>query len=349
MASSGSIDGVRVLFLTLGDCDFLADGLLHGLRVQLGDDVVDYPRQDILYRDISSDHLRRMHGRGFTLYGLLPDDNIDRVAPLERAAAGEFDIIVIADIWQQFGMFMQLLPYLDNTDVVVLDGDDWPNLYPYSRMLWRLPRFWMLPRAHSRVWYMKRELTPATFRIMVGKRLGLPILRKQRVLPIAFSIPRQKVAGTVPVKTKLFPRHVVDAEVAERIPGASVSYPFDNETSYISDLRTSAFGITTRRSGWDCLRHYELAASGCALCFRALDQKPAQCAPHGLGNNNCIVYRDADELLARIESLDDAEIHRLQEAALRWAGDNTTERRAEQFLHSISSRATATREKSQRR
>ena len=43
----------------------------------------------------------------------------------------------------------------------------------------------------------------------------------------------------------------------------------------------SRFGVTTKKSGWDCMRHYELAASGCVPCFRDLEEKPAMAGRTG--------------------------------------------------------------------
>jgi len=37
-----------------------------------------------------------------------------------------------------------------------------------------------------------------------------------------------------------------------------------------------------KRGGWDCLRHYEIAAAGAVPCVRQLEGKPSSCAPHGL-------------------------------------------------------------------
>jgi hypothetical protein len=319
-----------VLFLTLGDADFLADSLLHGLRAVLGAFVVDYPRQDILYEDTDPSTLRHVHGRGFTLYGQLEEIEVDRVAPLQRIGSGEFDLVVFADIWQQYGLFLQLLPQLNSVDVAVLDGQDLSSLYPYAPGFWRRPRLWALPRAHTRVPYFKRELTETTLRIPVGP-LSLPA-RGRFVRPLAFSIPEQWLVESVPEKTKLFPRHIVDPELARRLPNATLDYAFDEEDAYFDDLRLAGFGITTKRTGWDCMRHYELAASGCVLCFRALNEKPLLCAPHGLDNRNCLVYRDADDLEAKIAALDDRAVQRLQEAAMQWAAEHTTRRRAEAFL-----------------
>ncbi len=152
--------------------------------------------------------------------------------------------------------------------------------------------------------------------------------------PIAFSIPEEKIVAEPPVKEKLLAAHVVDEEVANRV-GASSTYVFDAEEDYYADLRASRFGVTTKRAGWDCLRHYELAANGCVPCFRDLDRKPASCAPHGLDESNCVTYHDADGLLATLDAIDDDEYERLQRGALAWARANTTRERALAFLAAL--------------
>jgi hypothetical protein len=139
-------------------------------------------------------------------------------------------------------------------------------------------------------------------------------------------------------KSKDFSRHLVDAEVAATLEAGffsavgSDSYSFETEEDYYADLRASRFGVTTKRAGWDCLRHYELAASGCVLCFRDLDLKPITCAPHGLSNRNCIVYHSAEELLGRIRSISHSEYQDLVVETALWINANTTEARARFFL-----------------
>src|SRR5436305_1969398 len=92
------------------------------------------------------------------------------------------------------------------------------------------------------------------------------------------------------------------------------------------------FGITTERAGWDCLRHYDIAANGAVMCFRDLSKKPPLCAPHGLDATNCIEYSSADELLAKTRALSDDHYAELQAGSLAWAHNNTTVKRAEEFL-----------------
>ena len=328
-----------MLFLSPNTEDYLADSLLHGLRTVLGERLVDYPKREVLYDSYPPEWRRRLYGNGFTLYaGLLPDIPIERVSPFELARRGEFDLVIVGDIWRKFGDFVELLPDLDRLRLVALDGSDSPAPYPYGGRWWRARGWRLLPRAHTRVTYFKRELSPATlwFRSYltvppaVARRLSPP----RNMRPISFSIPAEKIVHEPPAKTKLFPSHIVDAEVAAKV-GAQGNYAFDDEDDYYADLRSSRFGVTTRRGGWDALRHYELAASGCVLCFRDLHEKPATCAPHGLDETNCVSYSSADELLDRVRRMDDAEYAQLQARALSWARANSTRERAIELLRAV--------------
>jgi hypothetical protein len=336
-SASTSASGPSVLFLTGNTDDYLSDSLFHGLRTLLGARVVDFPKRDISYR--SYPHVERLYGRGFTLYGLLEDEPIDRRLAMDRARQGEYDLIVFGDIWRYFGSFVELLPSLGGPRVAFLDGADYPAPYPYGSAFWRVPQWWTLPRAHKRGTYFKRELTDAT--IQRRYLFPLPSMLAQRLpfakslRPIAFSIPEEKIVDAPPAKQKLMGSHVVDPEVAERI-GADSSHVFERESAYYHDLQASRFGITTKRAGWDCLRHYEIAANGCVPCFRELDRKPPRCAPHGLEPGvNCLNYGDADDLMRQIESVEDDEYDALQAGAITWARANSTRRRASEFLEAM--------------
>jgi hypothetical protein len=272
------------------------------------------------------------------MYRTLDDIEIDRSNVLKELRERRFDAIVFGDIWNQFGYLVETLPWLEGQNVAIVDGADSPAPFPYAGTVWRVPAWWTLPRVHRRFAYFKRELTPDTrhyrsFRLLPRAVCGLlPPMRAFH--PISFSIPAEKIVPAPPAKAKRFPAHIVDRELAELV-GGQQTYAFASEAEYYRDLQDSRFGVTTKRSGWDCMRHYEVAANGAVPCFRDLDAKPATCAPHGLGADNCISYRSARELLERLDRLPDGEYARLQRGALAWAHANTTHARALELLAAL--------------
>ena len=321
---------LRILFLTDEREDYLADGLLHGLRQLPGLEVVDYPRKECMYEGGRQCRVAPefgVRGGGFSLYGLLtePQGGIDRSFIWQRLAAGWFNAVLVSNVWRQWGSLLQWRELLATQPLLLLDGDDDQRLYPRSGTRVRqfgigtgLTNLLQLPSTHI----FKRELTNRS------RKWGLRL----NVHPLAFSIPESLISSKLPNKSQLFPSHIVDRDLSNKL-GASANYVFADEQSYRSDLASSRFGITTRRAGWDCLRHYEIAAAGAVICFRDLVQKPVGCAPHGLIEGlNCISYRSSDELLNRMDKLSDQQELELQNAALAWAQSASTKNRALQLL-----------------
>jgi len=322
---------LRILFLTDDREDYLADGLLHGLRQLPGLEVVDYPRKECMYeggRKCKVAPKFGVRGGGFSLYGLLtePQGGIDRSFIWQRLAGGWFDAVLISNVWRQWGSLLQWHELLATQPLLLLDGDDDQRLYPRSGTRLRqfgigtgLTNLLQQPTTHI----FKRELTNRS------RKWGLGL----NIHPLAFSIPESLISSKLPNKSHLFPSHIVDRDLSDKL-GASANYVFVDEQSYRSDLACSRFGITTRRAGWDCLRHYEIAAAGTVICFRDLYQKPTTCAPHGLIDGlNCISYSSSDDLLKRIDTLSVQEEVELQNAALAWAKSASTKNRALQLLN----------------
>ena len=83
--------------------------------------------------------------------------------------------------------------------------------------------------------------------------------------PITFSIPASKVVDVIPKKTKL---------LSTIIPGDSKTYTFKTEEAYYNEYKSSMFATTTKKSGWDCMRHYEIIANGCIPYFPNLEDCP---------------------------------------------------------------------------
>ena len=311
---------MRILFLTTPGEDYLQDSLFYGLRRRLGADVVDWPRKDVMYTDCPRPNAE-LYGRGFTLWKLLPPIDVDR-PPANASihdAAGGFDLLVFGSIRRQRAEFAAwnrrrgFARFTDRPRAVFLDGEDKTRL--------------LIPAA-LRGRYYKRERTRGT----------APLTR-----PISFSIPAAKIALRVAAdKPRRFATHV-QCEEAYRIPWIAEhcksSYAFDTEDAYRADLASSLFGLTMRKAGWDCMRHYEVAANGCVPAFWKLGEKPATCAPHGLVDGvNCVAFDSAEELDERTRALeaDPAAYAEVARAALDWARAHSAEAYAERWLDSLS-------------
>jgi hypothetical protein len=83
--------------------------------------------------------------------------------------------------------------------------------------------------------------------------------------PITFSIPECKIINELPKKTQI---------LSKLIPGKLETYIYDNEKDYYDQYKKSYFAITTKKAGWDCLRHYEIISNGCIPYFIYFDKCP---------------------------------------------------------------------------
>jgi hypothetical protein len=87
--------------------------------------------------------------------------------------------------------------------------------------------------------------------------------------PITFSIPSNKIVADVPSKTKF-----CSDSMPNLIPGRSQTYVYQNEEDYYKEYQSSFFAITTKKHGWDCMRHYEIMANGCIPYFPDIEKCP---------------------------------------------------------------------------
>lgn len=104
------------------------------------------------------------------------------------------------------------------------------------------------PEFYTKHVYFKRELVWAH-----------PLLK-----PINFAIPNSKITNNFYIKEK---------DYGLIIPGEN-GYRFNNETDYYLDYNKSYYGITMKKAGWDCMRHYEILANNCVPYFIDLESCP---------------------------------------------------------------------------
>ena len=295
---------MRILYLTTPEEDYLQDQILIGLRDNFGADLVDHPKKDVMYEGYSKPK-EQLYGHGFTIWKILPDIAIDRTDIIGRIEnnPSEFQAIIFGSIWRQLDYFNEFknLKLFNNNKIkfCFIDGQD------HSRIFWPSLKYGK---------YYKRELRRPFTRFFVNK--------------IGFSIPPTKIRSTLVEKTKTFATHV-QCEEAYKIDeiknNCKASYAFLDEESYYADIAISKYAVTMKKGGWDCMRHYEIAANGTVPCFYQLSKKPRFCAPHGLVDmNNVITFDSANELSKKIDHVTKTGIYpTLQENALNWAKLNS--------------------------
>jgi len=87
----------------------------------------------------------------------------------------------------------------------------------------------------------------------------------EKIYPITFSIPIEKLCNCDTEKKKI---------LSNLIPGNIATYIYNTEEEYYNEYRESYFAITTKKAGWDCLRHYEILANGCIPYFINIEECP---------------------------------------------------------------------------
>jgi hypothetical protein len=226
--------------------------------------------------------------------------------------------------------------------MVILDGDDSPKIFPYFGKYWRKFPFQFLSFSFNKLLTFKREWTPKTLQyrsyLLLPKRVCNVLYKQMPLCKISFSIPEVKIVRQLNNKEKLFPAHIVDIEIADKLNRHSKGYVFANEEEYYQDLRISRFGISTMRAGWDCMRHYEIAANGTVICFKDLKRKPEMCAPHDLTPGfNCISYESYGDLMLQIDNLSSDEYEKIRANSIMWVKSKTTKVVAMNLLHQVKS------------
>ena len=176
-----------------------------------------------------------IYGKGFTLYGKLNNEiKIDRDNIEEKIENKYFKMII-------YGSCCRKLDYLDlvkknynKNEIIFIDGEDYSDI-----------NFELIENGV----YFKREL----------------IQSHNKIYPIQFAIPKETIINHKPKKTKNF---------GTVVPYKSNTYIFNEENSYYKDYAKSYFGITCKKEGWDCLRHYEIMMNYCFPFFKDLENCP---------------------------------------------------------------------------
>lgn len=219
--------------------DFLSDAVFHGLKSIPDNEVVDLNPLWYMYDTTEKLSLvNRFHGRGFTYYAEIPESPVDRTNIIDKINSNYFDYIVYGNVHRCLDLFDVISDKYSKEKIILLDGQDESTIH--SEMV-------------NRGKYFKRELT-------VADSIKYPTIK-----PISFAFPKQKMSEVIPDKEKL---------LAQIIPGVMHTFIYNDEESYFRDYQSSMFAYTWRKSGWDCLRHYEIISNDCIPLFLDIKHCP---------------------------------------------------------------------------
>ena len=215
----------------------MSDMLLIGLRSLFGNDVVDYPGSWHLYNDqikIRNFDKNLLWGKGFTTQGILDNYNEIDRSDIHFKIKKKYFDLIIFSSCRRSKKFLEEVIKFDNK-FIFIDGEDDVRLD--------------LDLIGKSI-YFKREL----------------IKIKKGILPINFAIPKEKISK----KINTNPTNLL----APLIPGKSNTYIYNDEDNYYEMYQNSIFGLTFKKEGWDCLRHYEILMNGCLPLFLDIENCP---------------------------------------------------------------------------
>lgn len=237
---------MKVLLINSDDGpDYLAD-LVNFFFLTNSYDLYTNYSLDFLFNDFNQKN--NLYGKGFTLYGKI-DKSVkskQKVKSLDDLfnSIDEFDLIIFTSIHRNFKskpvktIFKNIIKLSKSLNLITLDGEDFTQVDEFSAK-------------NSK--YYKREL--------INKY-------KNIASPISFAFPDEKIIQTFNLTNKTQILSPMD-------PRFKNSYKYSNEKEYFQQYNSSIFGITTKKAGWDCMRHYEILSAGTILFFPGIESKPS--------------------------------------------------------------------------
>jgi len=230
---------MKILFIKQKGEDYLGDSIYNGLKSVYGRDVVCNTYLDYMYSDYPNK--LQLYGKGFSLFGTLDPELkewIDDEEEIkEKIKNKEFDYIFYGSVWRCLDYLDLVKQYYSNNKIILFDGEDSTSLHSLAGQ--GMP-------------YFKRELERKT---------------DENLYPISFSIPSSKIIKNIVGLEKI-------KDFGTVIPGQTQTYTFDKEEEYYKDYQESHFGVTMKKAGWDCMRHYEILANGCLPYFIGIEDCP---------------------------------------------------------------------------
>lgn len=273
---------LKILFIKQKGEDYLGDSIYHGLKSLYGKNVICNENLDYMYSDYPNKS--ELYGKGFTLFcNLDPEIKMvdEYVSISESIKMRYYDYIIYGSFTRNQEFFELVTKYYDKNKIILIDGEDESNL----NEIWK-----------QGFHYFKRELK---------------IKPSENVYPISFSIPKEKFVSNIKIINKTQHYGTV-------IPYKTETYIFDSEKKYYENYQKSWFGVTMKKAGWDCMRHYEIMANKCVPYFINL----IKCPFYTLWNFPKNLILEAERMMS--SGVGEDEYKRLQEEIYNYAKTNLT-------------------------
>jgi hypothetical protein len=245
---------MNILFLSPGNSDYQCDILFHGLNELPG--VTVYTNSDMWYMFAGNEpaKINELYGKGFSLYNRLKNDKRIEDASIitEKIKSKFYDCIIYGSIFRCSEYLDKILYIYPKQKIIFIDGEDTDFSLQFNfQQWWQLKHldtyygnYLKAVRLSKKGIYFKRELRNCD---------------RKYFYPLSFAIPEENII-TAPFPNKM-------RNQASIIPGKLSTYIYDNEKDYYEGYATSIYAVTTKKAGWDCLRHYEILANRCIPYF----------------------------------------------------------------------------------
>lgn len=230
--------------------DYMMDMLFHGLQQIEDIEVIESDYLWHCYKCEKDKHPHENHklwGKGFTSYFLCEPTKYTYDQIKGMLEEKKYDVIMLplhhtfatnySHIHQTVNFFRQFC-----NKIVVIDGHDFQGVHH---------------EIASKTIYFKRELIPE---------------HEDKAIPISFAFPEEKIckedvnktqdfSGLIPVNQNINPEYMK-------------TYIYDTEEAYYNQYKASRFALTSKKGGWDTLRHYEILANKSVPVFVDIEKCP---------------------------------------------------------------------------
>jgi hypothetical protein len=259
--------------------------------------------------------ISNLYGKGFSLYNRLDIKlkKIESDVDIRYKIKEKFYTRIIYGSIKRCALYLEeVLKVYAKDEIAFIDGEDSDFSFTNSRYnLKHAPSIYRNYRQSidlsRKGIYFKRELRDCD---------------RKYFYPVFFAIPEENIIKELPQqKTR---------ESAFIIPGDLSTYIYNNEKEYYNGYAVSKYALTSKKGGWDCLRHYEILANGCIPYFLGIEKCPRH-TMHLFPKN---MIAETNELI-RTNKLNDSLFNYYNNALYQYTKNCLTTKSLAQYVLSI--------------